>query len=171
MPKIGYARANSSNRDRDIQIAEPTAVGCEVICSETVSGVSRDVRSELGTVIETLGDGDEFVVQRLGQFGQSTRNVPNLVHKLDAKGASLRVLELQGTTAGGMAAWSLPCWAWWPTWNLGSFGTCNAPGLRRPRKGACKRDRESPLTPLKSDGWHRRAQPRFGLPVISEIPE
>ena len=51
MPKIGYARANSSSHDRDIQKAELAAVGCEVIRSETVSGASRDDRSELGTVI------------------------------------------------------------------------------------------------------------------------
>ena len=114
MPKIGYARANLSSHDRDIQKAELAAVDCEVIRSETVSGASRDDRSELGTVIETLGDGDELVVQRLGRIGQSTRDVPNLVHKLDVEGASLRVLEPQGTTVGGMAAWSLPCWAWWP---------------------------------------------------------
>lgn len=78
MPKIGYARVSSSSQDLDIQKAKLKAAGCEVIRSETVSGASRDDRSELATVMEFLREEDE----------------------LDAKGASLRVLEPEVTTSG-----------------------------------------------------------------------
>jgi DNA invertase Pin-like site-specific DNA recombinase len=41
-------------------------------------------------------------VLRLDRLGRSTRDVLNLVHELDEKGASLRVLEPEVTTAGNM---------------------------------------------------------------------
>lgn len=102
MAKIGYARVSSSSQDLDIQKAKLTTAGCEVIRSETVSGASRDDRSELTTVMEFLREGDELVVHRLDRLGRSTRDVLNLVHELDVKGASLHVLEPDVTTAGDM---------------------------------------------------------------------
>lgn len=102
MAKIGYARVSSSSQDLDIQKAKLKAAGCEIIRSETVSGASRDDRSELATVMEFLRDGDELVVHRLDRLGRSTRDVLNLVYELDAKGASLRVLKPEVTTAGDM---------------------------------------------------------------------
>src|SRR3546814_2613413 len=46
--------------------------------------------------------GYELVVLRLDRLGRSTRDVLNLVHELDEKGASLRILEPEVTTAGDM---------------------------------------------------------------------
>lgn len=102
MPRIGYARVSTSSQDLDIQKARLKAAGCEIIRAETESGASRDGRSELATVLEFLRAGDELVVHRLDRLGRSTRDVLNLVHELDAKGASLRVLEPEVTTAGDM---------------------------------------------------------------------
>ncbi|SOB75863.1 Site-specific DNA recombinase [Marinobacter sp. LV10R510-11A] len=102
MPLIGYARVSSASQDLDIQIGKLTDAGCEVIRSETVSGASRDGRGELETVLEFLRRGDELVVHRLDRLGRSTRDVLNLVHELDARGASLRVLEPDITTKGDM---------------------------------------------------------------------
>ena len=100
MPRIGYARVSTSSQDLDIQKAKLKAAGCEIIRAETGSGASRGGRSELATVLEFLRAGDELVVHRLDRLGRSTRDVLNLVHELDAKGASLRVLEPEVTTAG-----------------------------------------------------------------------
>ena len=47
-------------------------------------------------------DRPELVVHRLDRLGRSTRDVLNLVHELDVKGAALRVLEPEVTTAGEM---------------------------------------------------------------------
>lgn len=52
--------------------------------------------------MQFLHAGDELVVLRLDRLGRSTRDVLNLVHELDEKGASLRVLEPEVTTAGSM---------------------------------------------------------------------
>ena len=102
MPRIGYARVSSASQDLDIQIGKLTDAGCEVIRSETVSGASRDGRTELETVLEFLRRDDELVVHRLDRLGRSTRDVLNLVHELDSRGASLRILEPDITTKGAM---------------------------------------------------------------------
>ncbi len=102
MPRIGYARVSSSSQDLEIQNARLSAAGCEVIRTETGSGASREGRAELQDILEFLREGDELVVHRLDRLGRSTRDVLNLVHELDGKGASLRVLEPEVTTAGDL---------------------------------------------------------------------
>lgn len=96
MPKIGYARVSSTSQDLEIQKAKLKAAGCEIVRAETGSGASRDGRTELATVLEFLRAGDELVVHRLDRLGRSTRDVLNLVHELDAKGASLRMAPSEG---------------------------------------------------------------------------
>lgn len=62
-------------------------------------------RVEYNTIMEFLRAGDELVVLRLDRLGRSTRDVLNLVHELDEKGASLRVLEPEVTTPEPWAGW------------------------------------------------------------------
>jgi DNA invertase Pin-like site-specific DNA recombinase len=102
MTRVGYARVSTSDQDLDIQVAQLKTVGCEIVRSETGSGASRSGRTELETIMQFLRGGDELVVLRLDRLGRSTRDVLNLVHELDEKGASLRVLEPEVTTAGSM---------------------------------------------------------------------
>jgi DNA invertase Pin-like site-specific DNA recombinase len=100
MSRIGYARVSTTDQDLDIQIARLKAAGCDIVRFETGSGASRSGRPELETVMQFLRAGDELVVLRLDRLGRSTRHVLNLVHELEAKGASLRVLEPEVTTMG-----------------------------------------------------------------------
>lgn len=102
MARIGYARVSTTDQDLDIQLQRLGAAGCGIVRSETGSGASREGRSELETILQFLKEGDELVVLRLDRLGRSTRDVLNLVHELDQKGASLRVLEPEVTTAGDM---------------------------------------------------------------------
>ena len=102
MTRIGYARVSSETQDLEIQKARLREAGCEIIRAETGSGASRVGRTELRDVLEFLREGDELVVHRLDRLGRSTRDVLNLVHELDGKGASLRVLEPEVTTAGDL---------------------------------------------------------------------
>lgn len=102
MSRVGYARVSSASQDLELQTARLNAAGCDIVRSETGSGATRDGRTELDTVLQFLRDGDELVVHRLDRLGRSTRDVLNLIHELDACGASLRVLEPEITTAGDM---------------------------------------------------------------------
>jgi DNA invertase Pin-like site-specific DNA recombinase len=65
-----------------------------------MSGKSRDGRTELQTILDFIHPGD--VVVKLDRLGRSTRDVLNLLHELDQKGASLRILEPDVNTAGPM---------------------------------------------------------------------
>jgi DNA invertase Pin-like site-specific DNA recombinase len=70
--------------------------------NEKVSGRSRDGRSELATILEFIQEGDTLTVVKLDRLGRSTRDVLNLVHELEGRGAHLRVLEPEISTAGPM---------------------------------------------------------------------
>lgn len=102
MSRVGYARVSTTDQDLDIQVARLKDAGCGIVRSETGSGASRSGRTELETIMQFLRTGDELVVLRLDRLGRSTRDVLNLVHELEEKGASLRVLEPEVTTAGDM---------------------------------------------------------------------
>jgi DNA invertase Pin-like site-specific DNA recombinase len=64
-----------------------------VVREEAASGRSRAGRTELQTILEFIRAGDALVVVKLDRLGRSTRDVLNLVHELESKGAALRVLE------------------------------------------------------------------------------
>ena len=99
MSKIGYCRVSTVDQDLDTEIEKLTAEGCGIIRGEKVNGASRD-RDELATVLEFLRSGDELVVTRLDRLGRSTRDVLNIVRKLDERGASLTVLDPAVSTNG-----------------------------------------------------------------------
>ena len=91
--RIGYARVSSTDQDLSIQLARLHSEGCDIVRSEKVSGASRDGRSELATVIAFLRSGDEVVVARLDRLGRDTRDVLNIVHEVEQKGAHVTVLD------------------------------------------------------------------------------
>ena len=93
MARYGYARVSSTDQDCSLQEARLRAEGCKVIRTEKASGKSRDGRDELARIMDFLHAGDELVVVKLDRLGRSTRDVLNLVHDLEAKGAALTVLE------------------------------------------------------------------------------
>ncbi len=98
MAKIGYARCSTLDQDYATQEARLKAAGCDIIRAEKVSGASRDGRDELATIVDFIRAGDELVVVKLDRLGRGTRDVLNIVHELEQKGASLRVLEPEFNT-------------------------------------------------------------------------
>jgi len=76
--------------------------GCQIIRSEKVSAASRDGRSELQTVLDFLRPGDELVVTRLDRLGRDTRDVLNIVHECEQRGAFVTVLDPHVSTRGDM---------------------------------------------------------------------
>ena len=102
MTKIGYARVSTTDQDLDVQLAKLEAQGCEIVRSEKVSGASRDGRSELKTVIDFLRPDDELIVTRLDRLGRDTRDVLNIIHEVEQKGAFVTVLDPYVSTRGDM---------------------------------------------------------------------
>lgn len=102
MARIGYARVSTIDQDLDCQHVRLRAEGCEIIRSEKMSGASREGRGELATVIEFLRPGDELVVSRLDRLGRDTRDVLNIIHDCEQRGAFVTVLDPHVTTRGEM---------------------------------------------------------------------
>lgn len=100
MTRIGYARVSTLDQDLDVQLARLKAEGCKVIRSEKVSGASRTGRTELATILEFLRPGDELVVTRIDRLGRDTRDVLNLVHEVEQRGACVTVLDPFVSTKG-----------------------------------------------------------------------
>ena len=87
---IGYARVSTIGQDTATQEAKLKAAGCTLIRTETVSGGSRNGRNELASILDFVRPGDVLVVVKLDRLGRNTRDVLNLVHELEEKGASLQ---------------------------------------------------------------------------------
>ena len=102
MSVYGYARVSSTSQSTDIQEELLKDAGCTVVRSEKASGGSRQGRSELENLLDFITKGDTLVVHKLDRLGRSTRDVLNLVHELEQKGANLRVLEPNIDTSGPM---------------------------------------------------------------------
>ena len=99
---VGYARVSTAGQDTAIQKDKLKAAGCTLIRTETVSGGSRNGRNELASILDFIRPGDVLIVVKLDRLGRNTRDVLNLVHELEEKGASLRVLEPSIDTGGPM---------------------------------------------------------------------
>ncbi|WP_426028025.1 recombinase family protein [Brevundimonas sp. TWP2-3-4b2] len=102
MARIGYARVSSAGQDYQGQIDRLAHDGCAPIRAEKVTGSVREGRGELGAVLDFIRAGDELVVVRLDRLARSTRDTLNIVAELEAKGASLRVLEPEISTGGDL---------------------------------------------------------------------
>lgn len=103
MARIGYARVSTLDQDLEGQVARLTAEGCTLIRSEKASGGSREGRTELATVIEFLRTGDELLVARLDRLGRDTRDVLNIIHEVEQRGAFVTILDPHVSTQGPMA--------------------------------------------------------------------
>ncbi|NUL19539.1 recombinase family protein [Agrobacterium tumefaciens] len=102
MARIGYARVSTADQDLQVQLDRLKREGCEIIRSEKLSGASREGRAELATVIEFLRQSDELVVTRLDRLGRDTRDVLNIVHECQQRGAFVTILEPHVSTRGEM---------------------------------------------------------------------
>jgi DNA invertase Pin-like site-specific DNA recombinase len=99
---IGYARVSTTDQSAATQEATLRAAGCTIVRTEKLSGRSRNGRDELASIMDFIRSGDTLIVVKLDRLGRSTRDVLNLVHELEKKGAKLRVLEPAIDTGGPM---------------------------------------------------------------------
>lgn len=103
MATYGYARVSTTDQDLTIQREALKAAGCEVIREEKISGISRQGRKELETLLEFLRSGDTLVVTRLDRLARSMDDLSSIVRELQSNGVSLRATEQPvdtGTAAG-----------------------------------------------------------------------
>jgi len=103
MLKIGYVRLRDERSANDTALLKTR--GCHVVRAEEPSGPGADDSATLSSILDFIGEGDQLVVVRLENLAHSTRNVLDVMDRLDSRGASLLVIdpEISSTGEGGRA--------------------------------------------------------------------
>ena len=100
---IGYARTSTVDQEAgfEAQIRDLEEVGCKKTFGEKVSSVA--VRAQLDVALDYLRDDDVLVVTKLDRLARSMRDLLDIVARIEAKKASLRILamNLDTTSATG----------------------------------------------------------------------
>ena len=101
----GYARVSTIEQDLTIQQAALTAAGCAEIRAESVSGTTREGRTELSSLLTFMREGDVLMVTRIDRLARSVADLQDIVRALKAKGVALRATEqpIDTSTAAGKA--------------------------------------------------------------------
>jgi DNA invertase Pin-like site-specific DNA recombinase len=165
MTILGYARCSSVDQSTDIQTERLRAAGCTTIRSEKVSGRSRDGRTELQVILDFIRPGDVLTVVKLDRLGRSVRDVCNLVFELEQKGASLRVLEPDISTAGPMGKMILTVLSMVGEMELGFIKERQAAGIAAAKERGVYRGRPASIDPTEVQ---KLANEGLGATAIAE---
>lgn len=99
MAVYGYARVSTTDQDLSIQEAALKAAGCAVVCSEKISGTTRQGRTELDRLLQFVQPGDTLVVTRIDRLARSIGDLQDIVRDLKSRGVTLRATEQPIDTA------------------------------------------------------------------------
>jgi DNA invertase Pin-like site-specific DNA recombinase len=96
---IGYARTSTVEQAAGLvaQRRDLLASGCEEVFEEQVSSVQR--RDELEKVLRFIRKGDTLVVTKLDRLARSVPDLVKITQRLEEKGASLRILDMNLDTS------------------------------------------------------------------------
>ena len=98
MLRIGYVRLRDARSGEDTTRLK--AVGCHVVRAEESCDLAVDESEVLSSILDFIGEGDQLVVTRLEHLGGSTRSALEAIDRLEARGASLYVVEPEITSLG-----------------------------------------------------------------------
>lgn len=98
---IGYARTSTTDQTAGLeaQRRDLTAIGCDRIYDEQVSSVDEANRTALAEALAYARDGDTLIVTKLDRLARSVAHLVQLTGQLEAKGVSLRILDMGIDTA------------------------------------------------------------------------
>jgi DNA invertase Pin-like site-specific DNA recombinase len=96
---VGYARTSTTEQiaGLEAQGRDLKAAGVEKLFEEQTSAVGP--RKALETALDFLRTGDVLTVTKLDRLARSVRNLCDIVERIEAKGASLRILAMNLDTA------------------------------------------------------------------------
>jgi DNA invertase Pin-like site-specific DNA recombinase len=94
---IGYARTSTIEQEAGLEAQLRDLASADKVFHEQVSSVAE--RPQLAAAIDFVREGDALVVTKLDRLARSTAHLLQIVERLEAKGASLRVLNLNLDTS------------------------------------------------------------------------
>jgi DNA invertase Pin-like site-specific DNA recombinase len=86
MAKIGYARVSTADQSTDAQVSQLTALGCEQIFKENISG-GRSDRPELAAALRSLKPGDKLIVTKLDRLARSLSDLLDIISRIEGQEA------------------------------------------------------------------------------------
>ena len=96
MSTIGYARVSSYGQSLEVQLEK--LAFCGTVFQEKQSGRNDD-REQLQRCLDALQDGDSLVITKLDRLARSTRDLLNIMSRLDKMNVKLVVLDQQIDTS------------------------------------------------------------------------
>lgn len=101
--KIGYARTSTVEQVAgfEAQIRDLEAAGCEELFKEQLSSVDAQ-RAQFDAAMSFIRKGDMLVVTKIDRLARSVANLVDIEQRLNAKGASLQVLDPGMDTSSSM---------------------------------------------------------------------
>jgi DNA invertase Pin-like site-specific DNA recombinase len=106
MTIFAYCRVSTTDQNTAIQIeAVKKAYPEAVVRDEKKSGTTTLNRDVLSLLLDMIGEGDKLVVWKLDRLARNLNDLTNIVETLEAKGASLEILDqrIDTATASGKA--------------------------------------------------------------------
>ncbi|GAA3865282.1 recombinase family protein [Celeribacter arenosi] len=93
---VGYARTSTLDQTAGLEAQERdlAKAGCEKVFVEQVSSVDVKARERLAEALEYIREGDTLVVTKLDRLARSVAHLVELLEEIEAKGASLRILDM-----------------------------------------------------------------------------
>ncbi len=106
MSFIGYARVSSYGQSLEVQLEKLTH--CDKVFQEKQSARTDD-REQLQLCLDYVRDGDSLVITKLDRLARSTRDLLNIMQRLEDKKVKLVVLDQQidTSTATGMLLFTM----------------------------------------------------------------
>ena len=96
---VAYARTSTVEQVAGLEAQERDlrAAGVERVFAEQISSVAT--RSQLEAVLDFIREGDVFVVTKIDRLARSVADLCAIVKRIEAKGATLRVLQINLDTS------------------------------------------------------------------------
>ena len=96
MSFIGYARVSSYGQSLEVQLEKLNY--CDKVFQEKQSA-RTDEREQLQLCLDYVRDGDSLVITKLDRLARSTRDLLNIMNRLEEKNVKLVVLDKQIDTS------------------------------------------------------------------------
>jgi DNA invertase Pin-like site-specific DNA recombinase len=96
---VGYARTSTVEQVAGLEAQERDlrAAGVEKVFAGQISSVST--RAQLEAVLDFIREGDVFVVTKIDRLARSVADLCAIVKRIEARGATLRVLQINLDTS------------------------------------------------------------------------
>lgn len=93
---VGYARTSTLDQTAGLEAQQRdlTKAGCEKVFVEQVSSVDVKAREKLAEALEFIREDDTIVVTKLDRMARSVAHLLEILEAIEAKGASLRILDM-----------------------------------------------------------------------------